>query len=185
MSDHENLLAGDLSLADRRAVERAVDLHESEGALRCRVDATMVVWTVAHRLFLSNGTCVAASVEPLEGAVLVGWLLSSRHTSGVGAWWRRGARAVFLLRREGRRIMVVSDASTALDVGGAAVEDGYATQAHRFVVGRSDPPPAPRATPSQSPPNAWALPDLFDAIDDEEATLPGYQRDTTAPRCVS
>ena len=81
-------------------------------------------------------------------------------------------------------MIVVLDESTTLDVGGAAVRDGFATQAPRFVAGHSDQPPQPpasppeppRAPPSRSPPAAWALPGLFEALDDEEATLPGDPR---------
>jgi hypothetical protein len=167
MSDHEDHPACDLTPADQRAVERAVELHESEGALRCNVDADLVIGTAVHRFLLRRGTCVAASIDLLEGAALVGWLLRSARASSVGAWWRRGARAVFLLRRGERRVFVVSDESTILHAGGAPVEDGFATQTPRFVACHSDRPSA--AT------NAWALPDLFDALDDEAATLPGYR----------
>jgi hypothetical protein len=180
MSDHQNHLARALSLVDQRAVEKAIELYESEGALRCEVEDEMVLATVEHCLLLRNGKCVAASLAAIEGASLIGWLLSSPRTSGVGAWWRRGARAVFLVRREGRPDAVVLDESTSLRVGGVEVEPGFATQKHRFVVARSDRPPLPPAPPSRPQLRAGALPDLFDAIDEDVETLPGHRRPDVA-----
>jgi hypothetical protein len=184
MSDRKKPVAFEVSSVDQSAIEKAVDLYESEGALRCTVDEEMVLLTLEHRVWLHHGICVAASVAALEGAVLVGWLLSMPRVSGVGAWWRRGARAVFLLRRsEEKRIIVVTDEVMTLEIGGDPVYDGYATQARRFVACHSKlPPPAvqgapskpPRAAPaSKPPPNAWALRNFFDdVLDEEEATEP-------------
>lgn len=105
------------------------------GALKPHIEGELVLETANSRYRFLDGVCFGASDDEIVGAELVGWLLESERSSAVSAWWRRGARAVLVIRRPRGEIVVTSQA-TALFVEGRQARDGFATQQARFVVHR-------------------------------------------------
>lgn len=150
-----------LVLGSQRAVYKAIEAF-NDGSFRIHLDGELAFETKTGRYRVIDGVCFIAEDSGLErdarrmiGADLVGWLHESLRASGVGGFWRRGARAVFVTK-EGAPL--VTPATQRLDVGGAPAEEGIWTHDRRLLVGHGERPVVGKRPPSVSPPNAWALP---------------------------
>ena len=117
-------------LHSERAVYKAAEAF-SDGALQPKLDAELAFTTAEGKSRLIDGICFDSDAEELVGAKLVGWLVESERASAVGAWWRRGARAV-LLKRDGA--IAVTAPTDDLEVDGAPAPQGLATQEPRFIA---------------------------------------------------
>jgi hypothetical protein len=155
-----------LVLASQRAVYKAIDAFH-EGTFRIQTEGEIAFETETGRYRVIDGVCFAAvetedaglegDADRMIGAELVGWLVESIRASGVGGFWRRGARALFVTK-EGAAL--VTPPTRRLDVNGVAADDNHWTHDRRIIVGHGERPaaqPAARRPPSVSPPNAWAM----------------------------
>jgi hypothetical protein len=115
-----------------KTVRDAVDAF-MEGRLNPEFVGETVFETKNSRYRLLDGVVVAAPVETLIGAELVGWLVETTHRSVVGSAWQPGARAVLVDRHRGRNIIVTS--TTRL----------LHLEPPPSDAGRMVPPPPPRA----------------------------------------
>ena len=123
-----------LDPGSERVVRSAIE-EWMGGALRPEIDGELLLATDNSRYRFIDGVCFSASDEDFVGGELVGWLLESERCRAVSAWWRRGARAVLVLRKHMNEIVVTS-ATRSLTVDGNPARDGFATQQARFVVDR-------------------------------------------------
>jgi hypothetical protein len=120
-----------LGSISERVVRQAIDEFLA-GGLTAEIDGELQVETQSSRYRFIDGVCFSASEEDFVGSELVGWLLESDRATAVSAWWRRGARAVLLLRRPKPEIVVTSP-TRALCVEGKPARDGFATHEARFI----------------------------------------------------
>jgi hypothetical protein len=148
-------------LASQRAVYKAIEAF-NDGSFRIQTEGELAFETEAGRYRVIDGVCFAADDATIEGdaarmigAELVGWLVESIRASGVGGFWRRGARALFVTK-DGSAL--VTPPTCRLDIDGTAAEDGIWTHDRRLIVGHGERPvPAGKRPASVSPPNAWAV----------------------------
>jgi len=150
-----------LVLGSQRAIYKAIDAF-NDGSFRIQCDGKLAFKTDAGSYRVIGGVCFMVEDESLEGdagrmigAELVGWLHESIRASGVGGFWRRGARALFVTK-DGAPL--VTPATRDLELDGAAAEEGVWTHDRRLLVGHGERlAPQGKRPSSVSPPNAWAL----------------------------
>ncbi|MDC0743730.1 hypothetical protein [Polyangium mundeleinium] len=93
-----------------------------EGRLRPDVAGDRVFETKNSRYRMVSGKLVAATSSQLVGSELVGWLVDEESDKArVLPRWSPGARAVLLVKRLGRHIVVTS-ATLMMEVDGVLVE---------------------------------------------------------------
>ncbi|MDC3958101.1 hypothetical protein [Polyangium jinanense] len=104
-----------------RVVRVSIDAF-LEGRLRPDVSGDRVFETKNSRYRLKAGKLVAATSSQLVGSELVGWLVDEESDKArVLPRWSPGARAVLLVKRLGRHIVVTS-ATLMMEVDGVLVE---------------------------------------------------------------
>ncbi len=106
-----------------RVVRMSIDAF-LEGRLRPDVAGDRVFETKNSRYRVRDGKLVAATSSQLVGSELVGWLLEVEEAGAAGVVmqrWAPGARAVLLVRRLGRHIVVTS-ATLMMEVDGVLAE---------------------------------------------------------------
>ncbi|MDI1475554.1 hypothetical protein [Polyangium sp. y55x31] len=104
-----------------RVVRVSIDAF-LEGRLRPDVAGDRVFETKNSRYRMLAGKLVAATSSQLVGSELVGWLVDEESDKArVLPRWSPGARAVLLVKRLGRHIVVTS-ATLMMEVDGVLVE---------------------------------------------------------------
>ncbi|MDI1443942.1 hypothetical protein [Polyangium sp. 6x1] len=104
-----------------RVVRMSIDAF-LEGRLRPDVAGDRVFETKNSRYRMAAGKLVAATSSQLVGSELVGWLVDEESDRvRVTPRWAPGARAVLLVKRLGRHIVVTST-TLMMEVDGVLVE---------------------------------------------------------------
>ena len=104
-----------------RVVRMSIDAF-LEGRLRPVVTGDRVFETKNSRYRMAGGKLVAATSSQLVGSELIGWLVDEESDKArVLPRWSPGARAVLLVKRLGRHIVVTS-ATLMMEVDGVLVE---------------------------------------------------------------
>ncbi|MRG93565.1 hypothetical protein [Polyangium spumosum] len=104
-----------------RVVRMSIDAF-LEGRLRPDASGDRVFETKNSRYRMAGGKLVAATSSQLVGSELVGWLVDEESDKArVAPRWSPGARAVLLVKRLGRHIVVTSP-TLMMEVNGVLVE---------------------------------------------------------------